>query len=258
MMKTPSNACDSHIHIFSDADIAAYREVQKRIGTERVVIVTPRTHGTDNTVTIDAIRQFGNDQARGVAVLHPDVTDSQLHALNEGGVRGIRFTLYTPQNAAVSFDMVEPLANRIAEYGWHVQLHWTADQIVEHEDMLRRLPCTMVFDHRARLPSMDHSAFRIVRELADAGRAWIKLSGPYLDSKQSPNERYADITPMARAWVDAVPERLVWGGDWPHVTETHQPDDAMLLALLSDWTEDDALTERILVTNPAVLYGFSL
>jgi predicted TIM-barrel fold metal-dependent hydrolase len=156
--------------------------------------------------------------------------------------------------------MVEPLAHRVAELGWHVQLHWTAEQLVEHRAMLQRLPCTMVFDHRARLPlqqSVNHEAFSIVRDLADAGRAWIKLSGPYLDSRVGLAGRYADITPMARAWVDAVPGCLVWGSDWPHVTETHKPHDPMLIDLLSDWAEDEAIRNRILVTNPATLYGFT-
>lgn len=267
--------CDSHIHIYDraflkhadaqgfvdHADVAAYRKVQARIGTERVVIVTPRIYGTDNAVTVDAIRQLGIDRARGIAVLHPDVTDSTLAALHSGGIRGIRFTLYTAKNAAVGFEMVEPLARRVAELGWHVQLHWTADQIVEHRAMLQRLPATMVFDHRARLPltgNVQHAAFDIVRNLADAGRAWIKLSGPYLDSTVGLEGRFADVAPMARAWVQAVPERLVWGSDWPHTTETHKPDDAFLFDLLSEWTADDATRERILVTNPAVLYGFAI
>ena len=267
--------CDSHIHIYDrafltrpdtqgfvdNADVAAYRKVQTRIGTERVVIVTPRVYGTDNAVTVDAIRQLGIDNARGIAVLDPGVTDEELAALHRGGIRGIRFTLYTAKNAVVGFDMVEPLAHRVAELGWHVQLHWTAEQIVEHEAMLQRLPATMVFDHRARLPLKDgvhHAAFDIVRHLADAGRAWIKLSGPYLDSEAGLEGRYADITPMARAWVEAVPERLVWGSDWPHVTETHKPDDAFLIDLLSEWADDEATRERILVTNPAVLYGFAI
>ncbi|HDR9077963.1 TPA: amidohydrolase family protein [Burkholderia vietnamiensis] len=263
--------CDSHIHIYDraflarddaaafvdGADVDAYRKVQARMGAQRVVIVTPRIYGTDNAVTVDAVRRIGIDNARGIAVLHPDVTDAELDALNKGG---IRFTLYTATNAAVGFEMVEPLAHRVAELGWHVQLHWTAEQLVEHRAMLQRLPCTMVFDHRARLPlqqGVNHEAFSIVRDLADADRAWIKLSGPYLDSRVGLAGRYADITPMARAWVDAVPERLVWGSDWPHVTETHKPDDLVLLDLLSSWAEDEATRNRILVTNPATLYGFT-
>ncbi|MCP3728706.1 amidohydrolase family protein [Paraburkholderia sp. CNPSo 3272] len=267
--------CDSHIHIYDraflkpgddgvfvdNADVAAYRRAQAQMGTERVVIVTPRVYGTDNAVTVDAIAQLGIENARGVAVLNPNVTDDELAVLSEGGIRGIRFSLYTSKNAAVGFEMVEPLAERVAELGWHVQLHWTAEQIVAHEALLRRLPAKMVFDHRARLPLQDganHTAFGIVRGLADAGRAWIKLSGPYLDSAAGLVNRYADITAMARAWVQAVPEHLVWGSDWPHVTETHKPDDVLLLDLLDEWAEDEATRERILVTNPAVLYGFTI
>jgi predicted TIM-barrel fold metal-dependent hydrolase len=159
----------------------------------------------------------------------------------------------------VGFDMVEPLATRVAELGWHVQLHWTAAQIVEHEPLLARLPSTIVFDHCARLPLPDgaaHAAFPIVCRLADAGRAWIKLSGPYLDSIEGLDRRYADAAPTARAWISAVPDRLVWGSDWPHVTETHKPDDPLLLDLLGEWTNDTATRDRILVDNAATLYGF--
>ncbi len=269
----PAGACDSHIHIYSRAflaqrdaagfvdaaDVAAYRQVQARIGTQRVVVVTPRIYGTDNAVTLDAIRQFGVANARGVAVVRPDVTDAELEALHTGGIRGIRFTLYTPANAVVGFDMVEPLAARVAELGWHVQLHWTAAQIVEHEALLARLPSAIVFDHCARLPLPDgaaHAAFPVVRRLADAGRAWIKLSGPYLDSIEGLDRRYADAAPTARAWISAVPHRLVWGSDWPHVTEAHKPDDPLLLDLLGEWANDPATRNRILVDNAATLYGF--
>ncbi len=270
----PADACDSHMHIFDrrfladsanhanfpeHATVTDYRAVQRRIGTQRTVVVTPRNYGTDNRVTLDAIQQLGHDRTRGVAVLTPEVTDKQLAALHEGGIRGIRFTLYTPANAAVTFDMVEPLARRIAELGWHVQLHWTAAQIVEHRDMLARLPSTIVFDHLARLPMPDgasHPAFDIVRGLADSGRVWVKLSGPYLDSALGITKDYADITSTARAWIDALPERLVWGSDWPHTTESHKPDDARLFDLLGMWTGNDTIRDRILVDNPAALYGF--
>ncbi|KQR81698.1 2-pyrone-4,6-dicarboxylate hydrolase [Burkholderia sp. Leaf177] len=271
----PADACDSHMHIYDrrfladnasganfpeHATVADYLAVQRRTGTQRTVVVTPRNYGTDNRVTLDAIQQLGPDRTRGVAVLTPDVTDPQLAALHEGGIRGIRFTLYTPAHAAVTFEMVEPLAQRIAELGWHVQLHWTAAQIVEHRAMLARLPSAIVFDHLARLPMPDgtaHPAFDIVRDLADSGRVWVKLSGPYLDSAVGIEKDYADIAPTACAWVDALPERLVWGSDWPHSTETRKPDDTRLFDLLGAWTGDDAIRDRILVENAAALYGFS-
>jgi predicted TIM-barrel fold metal-dependent hydrolase len=107
-----------------------YRLLQKRIGLSRVVIVTPRNYVTDNSVTLDAIQQLGVDSARGVAVIRPDVTDAQLKKLHEGGIRGIRFTVGSPVNVVVTVDMIEPLAARIAEYGWHVQLNMETQQII--------------------------------------------------------------------------------------------------------------------------------
>ncbi|TDG02811.1 2-pyrone-4,6-dicarboxylate hydrolase [Paraburkholderia guartelaensis] len=273
--ETPAFACDSHIHIYDrrfaaspgngahivdHATVEDYRRVQERTGTQRTVIVTPRPYGTDNCVTLDAIRQLGIDNARGVAVLRPDVSDAELDMLDRGGIRGIRFTLYTPHQAVVTFDMVEPLSRRIAELGWHVQLHWTADQIVEHEALLTRLPCKMVFDHLARLPlpaGVSHPAYGVVRRLAASGRVWVKLSGAYLDSQVGLAGGYADLADTARAWAALLPERAVWGSDWPHVTETHKPDTAAIFDLLGTWVEGEAARKRILVDNPAELYGFA-
>ena len=270
----PALACDSHMHIYdarfvrdgapgrfiAHASADDYRErFQARIGTRRTVIVTPRLYDVDNRVTLDAIARLGREHTRGVAVLRPDVTDRELDTLHAGGIRGIRFTLYTPEQAVVDFGMVEPLSRRIAELGWHVQLHWTAAQIVEHRTLLERLPSRIVFDHLGRLPvatGTAHPAFAIIDRLLHGGRAWLKLSGPYLDSLTGEADRYRDVAPVAHAWVRSAPERLVWGSDWPHVTENGHADDALLFDVLSDWTQDDALRDRILVDNPAELYGF--
>ena len=155
--------------------------------------------------------------------------------------------------------MVEPLARRVHELGWHIQLHWTADQIVEHEALIKRLPCTIVFDHLARIPlpiGINHPAHRIVTELLQSGRTWIKLSGAYLDSQLKAEGLYRDLDPIARSYVAIAPERMVWGSDWPHPTETSKPDDANLIDLLTRWTDTTGQIEKILVTNPATLYGF--
>jgi predicted TIM-barrel fold metal-dependent hydrolase len=269
----PLNACDCHLHIYDarfaqSADAATlpelatvneYRLLQKRLGTNRAVIVTPRNYGVENNVTLDAIAQLGSDRARGVAVLRSDVSDATLKALDAGGIRGVRFSLYTPKNAAASFEMVEPLAARIANLGWHLQLHWTADQIVEHEAMLKRLPTTIVFDHMTRLPQplgLKHPAVKIVEHLLAQGRTWIKLSGAYLDSQVGETGDFLDIDAVARHWIATAPKRLVWGSDWPHPTESIKPNDANMLDMLARWTTERAVIEQILVSNPSELYGF--
>jgi D-galactarolactone isomerase len=267
--KAPANAADCHIHIYDarfQSAIAAlpgglvqdYRLLQKRIGTSRVVIVTPRNYVVDNAVTVDAIKQFGAN-ARGVAVIRPTVTDAELKSLNEGGIRGIRFTVGNPKVAVVSIDMIEPLARRIADLGWHVQLNVTREQIVENADLLRRLPTTIVFDHLGNIKppeGIEHPAYGVIRGLIDKGRTWVKLSGAYSNTQIGP-PTYADATKVAQAYVKAAPERLVWGSDWPHPSEAEQkPNDAILFDLLAAWAPDEATRNRILVANPEVLYGF--
>ena len=268
-LKAPANAADCHIHIydarFKSADpalpgstVADYRLLQQRIGVTRVVIVTPRNYVTDNSVTVDAIRQLGIANARGVAVLRPTVTDAELKSLDDGGIRGIRFTVANPQTAVVSIDMIEPLAKRIAALGWHVQLNMPADTIVENADMLRRLPTQIVFDHMGQFPrpaGLAHPAYAVIRALVDRGRAWVKISGAYLNTKIGP-PTYADATEIAQAYVKAAPERLVWGSDWPHPSPPVKPDDAVLFDLLTAWAPEEATRNRILVANPEALYGF--
>ena len=223
------------------------------------MVVTPRNYGVENDVTLDAIAQLGSKSTRGVAVLRSDVTDATLSALHAGGIRGVRFSLYTPKNAAASFEMVEPLAKRLAKLCWHLQLHWTADQIVEHEAMLKRLPTQIVFDHMTRLPQplgIEHPAVKIVEHLLAQERTWIKLSGAYLDTQVGEAGQFLDIDPVARHWIATAPQRLVWGSDWPHPTEANKPNDANMMDMLTRWTSDRSVIERILVSNPTALYGF--
>ncbi|MGA2715039.1 MAG: amidohydrolase family protein [Bryobacteraceae bacterium] len=276
-LKAPPNSCDCHMHIFdparfpfvpnpgdkrtppANAAVPQYRLLQKRIGTTRVVIVTPRNYATDNRVTVDAVAQLGPN-ARGVAVLRPTVTDAELKKLQDAGIRAIRFTLGNPASAVVTSDMIEPLSKRVAPLGWHVQLALTAEQIVMLADVLRRLPSQMVFDHLG-LPSLpagiQHPSHAIIRGLLDKQRAWVKLSGAYLNSTIGPPS-YPEAALIARDFVKAAPERLVWGSDWPHPSEPNnrKPDDAVLFDLLSDWVPDTATRNRILVRNPETLYGF--
>lgn len=273
-LEAPPNACDCHMHIYdparfrmapsprvapTDAAVPQYRLLQKRIGTTRVVIVTPRNYATLNDVTLDAISQLGGS-ARGVAVLHPTVTAAELKQLHDRGVRGIRFSLTDPATAVVRLEMVEPLAKRVADLGWHVQFNVDGQQIVEWADLLRRLPTQLVFDHMGHPPlpaGIKHPSHAIIRGLIDRDRAWVKLSGAYSNTRVGPP--YPDATRIAQAFVKAAPERLVWGSDWPHPSEPpdRKPNDALLFDLLSEWAPDEATRHRILVDNPVALYGFS-
>jgi D-galactarolactone isomerase len=273
-LKAPANAADCHMHIYDprfaesnprpglnpkNATVSDYRLLQKRTGTTRVVVVTPRNYATDNRVTLDALQQLGAN-GRGVAVVHPTVTDAELKGLNEGGIRGIRFSL-GGANAVVNWDMVEPLAKRVADLGWHLQFNVDGEQIVGNAELFRRLPTPMVFDHMGHptLPAgVDHASFGIMRRLIDKGRTWIKISGAYSNSTVGPP--YPEATKIAQAFVKAAPERMVWGSDWPHPSEQNKsplPNDAELFDLLATWSPDEATRNRILVTNPEALYGFA-
>src|SRR5947209_7725915 len=271
-LKAPALACDCHHHIYDtarfapvqrpepNASVAEYRLLQRRIGTTRDVVVTPSAYGTDNRVTLDAISQLGAN-ARGVAVIHPTITDAELDTLARGGIRGIRFSLSAnpTTTAATTLDMIEPLSKRVNALGWHVQINMDPDQIVAAEELWMRLPSAIVFDHMGHIPqpiSMKHPAFTIIRKLVDKGRTWVKLSVTYDNTKDGP-PTYADVTKVAQAYVQASPERMVWGSNWPHPNEPTKPDDALLFDLLAQWAPSAATRHRILVENPEILYGFA-
>jgi len=268
-LKAPANACDCHMHIYdakypvaptatlkpADALVADYKQLQQRIGTTRNVVVTPSTYGTDNRITLDALTQIG-PAARGVAVVDTGVADSELKRMNDLGIRGIRFNLV--QAGATSAEMIEPLSKRVNDLGWHIQIHMKGEQIAAIEDLLMRLPSPIVFDHLGRLAqpnALDNPGFKTISKLIDKGKTWIKLSGAYQDSKVGPPS-YSDTVPVARAYIKAAPERMVWASDWPHPTEKEKPNDAVLFDLLAEWAPDAATRTAILVQNPATLYGF--
>jgi D-galactarolactone isomerase len=271
-LKAPAGACDCHHHIYDavrfppvqqggdiipNARVEEFRLLQKRVGTTRDIVVTPRAYVTDNRVTLDAIARLGAN-ARGVAVVHPTITDSELKTLADGGIRGIRFSITDPRNASTSVEMIEPLAKRVNGLGWHVQINMTADQIVAAEGLWNRLPSAIVFDHMGHVPQpvgLNHPVFSVIRRLVDKGRTWVKLSVTYDNTKDGPPD-YADITKVAQAYVKAAPERMVWGSNWPHPNETAKPDDAALFDLMAKWAADAPTRHRILVENPAALYGF--
>jgi len=270
-LKVPANACDCHMHIFdtarfpplspdrpttANATVADYRLLQRRLGITRNIVVTPRNSG--NEVTVDAIKQLGTN-ARGVAIVPMEITDTELKRLSDAGIRGHRFDLADPTSTWITAQIIESFAKRAADLGWHLQFFMNGDKIVEYAETLRRLPTPIVLDHMGQPPlpaGTEHPGHRVVLELLDKGRTWVKLSNIPSNSKIGPPS-YPEATKIAQALIKAAPERLVWGTDWPHPGErNHKPDDAQMFDLWEHWAPNEATRHRILVDNPATLYGF--
>ena len=268
----PRGAVDCHFHTYDqtypvmkgatllpdDASPDDYRALQRRIGTTRGVIIQPSTYGTDNRLQIASRQALGVENFRVIAVVAEDISDAELRRLDEQGVRGVRFNLGFP--GVLTVNSLPLLAPRLADLGWHCQINMRPKQIEDNAQLLASLPGRLVFDHLAQVPQpagLESAPYRIIRGLLDRGRTWVKLSGPYVSSKQGAPD-YADAGAVAAAYVKAAPERLVWGSDWPHPSEPkeHKPDDARLFDLFAQCAGDDVAFTRILVDNPAELYGF--
>jgi D-galactarolactone isomerase len=270
-LKAPPGACDTHMHFYDDrfpmaptallkppnATVAEYRALQQRLGLSRTVIVQPSTYGTDNRCTLEAMAALGAG-ARGVAVVDASVSDAEMERLTKAGMRGIRFHML--KGGALPWDILDTMAARVHEFGWHVQLQLDGRDLPEREAQIKRLPGTLVVDHVGKFLEpvpVDHAAFSVLTRLVDNGRTWVKLSAPYEVSKKGP-PNYDDVGALAKALIKLAPDRMVWASNWPHpsVSKEQAPDDAVLLDTLLDWAPDDKTRSRILADNPAKLYGF--
>ena len=269
----PAGACDCHIHVYGSRDAyplaptspfdpplampEAYRKVMRQLGTERVVLVQAAGYGTDNRCMVDALGAFG-PIARGVATVTSQTSDVELERLTKLGVRGARVLLFP--GGLVAANEMPALAARIKPLGWHVQLQMNGRTLPDHEAMLTALPVPLVIDHNGKFiepVAIDHPAFRTLLRLLSSGRCWVKASAPYETSKSGPPD-YADVGALARALIEAAPARVVWASNWPHgAVKGTKPDTRGLLRLLEQWAPDARTRARILVDNPAELYGFT-
>ena len=265
----PANACNAHLHIIdpsfpNDGKAAAqigtvetYRVLAQQLDLPRAVFVQAKPFAVNNACLLDAIQKFGADNARGIAVVNSTVSDRELEQLHDGGVRGLRFSVWNPQNAVVSFEDCQPLSERVKHLGWNMQLHMSASQIAQHADVIRRLDCKVVIDHMGRLDpalGVKDPAYTFLCEMVDKGNTWIKLSGPYLNTRTG--APWTDATETAIAIAELAPERVVWGSDFPHVTEKVKPDEAGLTELIGTWLPTEKARQLALTDNPQELYGF--
>ena len=270
--KFPAKACDCHAHIFGPPErfkllpkthfvphvclLEDYIRMLRTVGCERAVLVQPSVYGTDNSAIIEALRSKLFEM-RAVAVVAPDVTDRELEDLHAVGFRGIRINTASATPGLKITDAPR-LAERIKPMGWHLQFFANLRLMPELEAHLAKLPVNIVIDHFACIAAadgLDAPPFQSLLRLLRRENCWAKLMGPYFASETFP--LYPDLVPFARAMIDAAPERVVWGSDWPHPSARGKlPNDGDLADMLLEWAPDEKQRHRMLVDNPRRLYDF--
>ena len=284
----PEGACDCHTHIHADPEKFPFYSgrvytpepaspeemsaLHKALHIERVVIVTPSVYGPDNSATLFGIMARGAT-ARGVAVIDDKISEADLDTMQKAGFRGIRLNLATGgvNDPNVGKARFSAAVDRMKSRGWHVQLYTTLAMISAIKELVMASPVPTVFDHFGSADAVlgvEQPGFADLLELVKSGKAHVKISGAYRASKLAPD--YSDTAPLAKALIAANADRIVWGTDWPHpnsvtppgkqitdVTPLFQIDDGRLFNQLPVWAPDAATRKRILVDNPARLYGFS-
>jgi len=269
--KLPPGACDAHNHVFGpgakfpyaperrytpeDAPKEALTALHALLGVERAVIVQASCHGKDNRAMLDAIAD-APDRRRGVAMVDDGFTDNDLAALDRGGVRAVRFNFVRHLGGTPDMDLFRRVIDSIKGLGWHVVLHMDASDIVPLGDMMRHLPLPFVIDHMGRVEATagtQQPAFHALLELAKRENCWIKVGG----AERISLPPYAAAVPIARAIVAAIPDRVLWGTDFPHPNLKHEADEADLVDLIPQFAVTAEAQRKLLVDNPARLYGFA-
>ncbi len=268
----PAGAIDAHCHVFGpaarfpyarerkytpcDAPKAKLFELRDHLGLERNVIVQASCHGRDNAALVDALETAG-DLARGVAVVGPEITDGELEAMHEAGVRAVRFNFLKRLVDATPKDVFLGIADRVARLDWHVVVYFEAPDLRELAPFLRRLPTKIVVDHMGRpdvAAGVDSPGFQTFLDfMARNETVWTKVSCPERLTVAGPP--YDDVVPFARTLVERFPHRVLWGTDWPHPNmKSHTPDEGVLVDVIPKVAMTMELQRALLVDNPMRLY----
>jgi predicted TIM-barrel fold metal-dependent hydrolase len=277
----PPDSCDTHFHVFGPpeqfpfaasrqytppaAPLEHYVKMAEIVGLSRGVVVQPSVHGLDNAVTLNAIAN-SNGRFLGVGRIDDKADRSHLQSLHDGGVRGIRFNLLDRPRGNVNLAVFDRVVERVADFGWSVDLHIDPKNLIEQEKRLRALPCATVIDHMARIdPSrgLGQPAFQLLLDLLNNENFWVKVTGADKLCKTAVDSYFGlpfvDVVPFARAVIAAAPDRVLWGTDWPHSNNFapgKTPNDGDLMDLLALFAPEESTRKRILVDNPVALYGF--
>jgi 2-pyrone-4,6-dicarboxylate lactonase len=273
VFRPPPGAVDAHCHVFGPGEDFPYAperrytpcdapkeklwELRDFLGFERNVIVQATCHGADNRALVDALLS-SSDRARGVATVRQDVTDEDLRAMHAAGVRGVRFNFVkrlvdtTPREALLA------IARRVQPLGWHIVIYFEGQELPELFEFFASLPTTVVVDHMGRpdvTKPVDGPEFQLFMKLmAERENFWSKVSCPERLSHTGP-PYYEDVIPFARRVVEAFPDRVLWGTDWPHPNmRSHMPDDGKLVDFIPKIATTGELQRKLLVENPMKLY----
>ncbi|HZP68741.1 MAG TPA: amidohydrolase family protein [Pseudolabrys sp.] len=273
-LKLPPGACDAHVHVFgprarfpfaegrrytpSDAPKELLFKLHEKLGIQHCVIVQPACHGYDNAVTADAVAATGGAY-RGVALVPVSISDAELGRLAAAGLCGARFHYMKHLGEGPSIEEAVKFARRLADIGWHLQIHMEAELIADLTPALRRSPVPVVVDHMGRVDAslgLEHPHFRALLALLADRNVWVKVSGADRITRKGPP--YSDAVPFARRLVAEFGDRCVWGTDWPH--PNHQgpvPDDGTLVDIIAEIAPGESARQALLVDNPQRLYRFA-
>jgi 2-pyrone-4,6-dicarboxylate lactonase len=277
----PLDSCDTHFHVFGPpeqfpfvsthdytppaAPLEHYLKMIGVIGIERAVVVQPSVHGLDNAATLDAIKN-SRGKFRGVGRIDDKTPRDDLKRLNDGGIRGVRFNLLDRPRGNVNLDVLDRCVDHIVEFGWSLDLHIDMKNLLDQEKRIRSLPVPVVIDHIARVKPAQgptQAGFQLLLDLMKLEHVWVKVSGADKIYNAVVGSYFGlpfvEVIPYAQAVIAAAPDRVIWGTDWPHSNNFapgHTPNDGDLVDLLAEFAPDEQTRKKILVDNPAALYGF--
>jgi len=274
VLKMLRGACDAHFHIFGPGRRFPYLATRKAtpadapkevlfalhefLGIDHGVIVHTAAHGTDNSVTEDALATKAGTY-RGVALVPVTVADGELERLSAAGFCAARFHYIEHLAKGASIDEAVAFGKRLANFGWHLQLHFEAGMIAELTPAIKRSPAPVVIDHMGRIDAalgLEQPAFHDLLKLMDDKNVWVKVSG--CDRATAKGPPYVDAVPFARKLVAEFGDRVVWGTDWPHPNHAPPvPDDGLLVDILAEIAPSEAARQALLVDNPQRLYKFA-
>jgi predicted TIM-barrel fold metal-dependent hydrolase len=274
-LKLPAGACDAHCHVFGPGDTFPYhpkrsytppdapkeklKALHDLLGLERAVIVQATCHGDDNTATLDCIA-WAPERYRGIAMVNPDVSTAELERLHKGGIRGARFSFarHLSGGSKPDFSKIKAVCDKMKPFGWHAVVYMEGEDVVDNAHEFSKLGVPVVFDHMARIHperGIGQKPFQLLLGYIKNSDAWVKITGA--ERLSVAGTPFHDVVPYAQELVEAAPDRILWGTDWPHPNiDGYMPNDGDLVDLFGLYVPDEALRKKILVDNPARLYGF--